>query len=419
MLNSKQRELATRWLETLQKEKSKPGWSNSFEMSLVFQALAHWTGLDIASFDVKKILDEIARDNEVQLDQFEAAAANYAETKHQKRPAHHPWDFVVPFQIAFEKRKPRFKILGCVFSFLERKQVTAILKRQPPKEPVDHHFDLILNKKPYQSYVHFSSTGETSDEAWLKVNQAYDAFLGLLEFTFNVGKQSYHYGRLGVAMTHFPRPKWVITVRREISSELKWFKMEYGDYEEQQTKAIGQHQCKVLTHNAHSLRKLPEAGSINSLITDGLRLYAQALDGRQAHSRLIGLWQLAEALTLSENFDGKTDTVCKRLLAFEPIWMIDTDALKMNLHGIAKKRNRVVHHGNHSIVTDSDVNTLKVAVESLLFRLIGNAKRLKTISVLENYYSLHSSSDANLKALGDTLLFLRSTRREKTGRKAT
>lgn len=192
---------------------------------------------------------------------------------------------------------------------------------------------------------------------------------------------------------------------------LSWLFTE-GDYEEKPTKPLVAQDWNHVLQNGKALRRTPPENSVLSIAADGLRLFAQALNGRTPHLRLLGFWQLAEVLTLSEGFRGKTDTVCDRLVAFPLIWSVQPNLLRAALTGIADKRNKVVHRGERHIVEDDDVLIIRRATTSVLMRLLGSGHHLKTTLALEQFYRHHSTLERDLRPLRKALSFITWLRRE-------
>jgi len=121
---------------------------------------------------------------------------------------------------------------------------------------------------------------------------------------------------------------------------LLWLPIE-GEYPEKPTKPLTGEDWISVIKNAETLKRMPEDDKMLSVVVDGLRLYSQALQARLPYGRLLGFWQLAETLTLSEKSGGKTDTVCNRLVAFRHFWSDDAEVFRFALTGVAEKETKL------------------------------------------------------------------------------
>jgi hypothetical protein len=124
------------------------------------------------------------------------------------------------------------------------------------------------------------------------------------------------------------------------------------------------------------------------------------------HRRLIGFWQLAELLTLSERTSGKTDVVCEKLAAYKQIFLPDGIGLKLALHEIADKRNHAVHRGIYHNIRDEDVQLLKMICETAFAFIFAHRKSIRTLEDLDLYYQFRNRDLEGLKQVRKNLAYL-------------
>lgn len=415
MLNEKNRNEAAKWLAHLLKIHTKDGWSGNRNNDLHFAALAAWCGRGFTRSELMRVMQRMLTGSEDSLERFEEHVLKYisdwelALKKSKKR-----WTFIVPFQMGFKDFKPRpMRFMDQTFEFWTAEQVVKRIGKKRIRTYMDQNLRKMVLEEPFQTFIVLRSRGDDQSQAWNRLNRAFEAFIGLLEYTGGVGGHTFFISaQVGKPITRFPAPRWIINATPGEQFLLFWLPVE-GNYEEKRTEPLTAKNWGHVLHNGRVLRHSPSENSVLSVAADGLRLYTLALNGRMPHSRLLGFWQLAEVLTLSDGFGGKTDTICNRLVAFPIIWSVEPELLRFALTGIAEKRNKVVHRGERTVVEDSDVLIIRMATESVLMRLLGGGHRLKTVLTLEQFYRHHSKPDRDLRPLKKALDFIAWLRREK------
>jgi len=152
-----------------------------------------------------------------------------------------------------------------------------------------------------------------------------------------------------------------------------------------------------------------EKGNIADLITQLAQLYQNALDFSDFRGTYLALWQVLEALTLTEAGERGTNLLA-RLTTLLEIW--GDSAMKKALDIVLDSRNALVHSG---VFLDRDnaeelVFTLKGFVDRALCKLLCLSKDLSTESELRAYFRLKSKSDAELDTEKRVLNFIGSMR---------
>lgn len=159
---------------------------------------------------------------------------------------------------------------------------------------------------------------------------------------------------------------------------------------------------------ARRFSREPPQDSTVSLIIDGLRLYAQAMDERFDHACFLDLWQLAETITLSDR--GGTDEVCRRLAWHGSELGLPGSGFKNLLDNFARIRNQIVHRGIRD-VDDEEVNFMKRISEVALLWLIRESKNVPTKQHLNAFYQLRTRGDTVVEAFSHAANFIAKSRK--------
>jgi hypothetical protein len=342
---------------------------------------------------------------------FDEEFRRYERELSRRAPAEtSQWTFYFPLNITIDQAIPRpaaIRVLGKRFVFgtwetaFKRAGERTLLwtagritgKPKPPLTPTC----LMVTTKSVDFYA-----------AWGDIEPAFDAFRGLIELTLGLGS-------MGWSAPQRPRhrvscPLWAIG--HSPGKEPQWLTF----YVHEEDKAanpfnITQHVWDGLKHNSSISARPAPANSAQALLADGLRLYSQAMDARLNHECFLGLWQLAEAVTMANRHQGKKNVVCSRLAWFARRWRkTDASALQDCLGWLYEKRNKVVHRGLHDHVDHNDVNVLKVCCETALKWLSGRVRHVATANELEHFYRLSDASDNNLEELKRAMAHVKKER---------
>lgn len=142
-----------------------------------------------------------------------------------------------------------------------------------------------------------------------------------------------------------------------------------------------------------------------SLCGDSLRIYAQSMESRFHYNCFLGLWQMAENMTLAESYGGNTDEVCKKLYT-----IINPDLVgsgyKHLLKHFAKLRNTLVHKGLYYDVEEHDVDILELICRLYFQWLLSVRDKLPTIGHIRHFYSLNANSPDERKNILSVINFI-------------
>jgi hypothetical protein len=256
-----------------------------------------------------------------------------------------------------------------------------------------------------------SKKASNPDEAWRRLIRAFDTIRGLMEYGLGFGRMQISFGKPS-PRSRVPHPDWVL-IKNPAQPLQGWlFVTEARD--DGPFTFEGRH-LDGIRRLAKEFRKSPHEGSTLALIADALRLYAQAMEARHQPDTFLGLWQLAERITLADASQGRTQEVCARLAWLVSDFNIPGFGLSHVLDDFAKMRNDIVHRGDRGELDDEDVNLLKRITEHGLLWLIRQHRRLPNRVNLEVLYQLRNASTAAIHAHTRTARFIMRLRAHEAG----
>ncbi len=319
------------------------------------------------------------------------------------------WSFFIPFLADVDhavKLPFTIKILGHKFEFTSKVQYKSKLKIDPQDNR--HEYSSEINESVNSSkavFIKCKSSGIDSWSAWSKISLSYDVLRGVLEFTINYFSTSLFQNHKQRSKIH--HPNWILSLSNDRQfSVLKFL----TDNQEQTFKyKFTRKTYKALANNSKIVSKAIQKKSSVELLVSSLRLYADALSVKYNHNQLLGLWQVAETLTLSNEVNGSTKDVVSRLIWFSNDLKLLGSGYRYTLQAIGDKRNKIVHEGI-SDISDDDVDFLKIAVEHTLLWFFHNLSHLKTIKHVSEFYRLKDIGNSDINAIKDILKFVSKKR---------
>ena len=356
------------------------GWPFSMVNEIAFAELGSSSShFGLTEQMAMKVLGQMPAEGKRTVDGFEAVfeerlKAEMIAAKEQDAL----WRFFMPISIAV---KPdiilplRIQVLGKDFRLLS----LPSLKKRLDKDTIRELTDPVRIKEhtgasyenPPKTYLSVSVRGSSQYLAWNDVSPAFDALRGLIELSFGFLSWRLTYGRHN-ARRKVPHPPWMVA--RKSGSPVEWLIFETEDNGYQERFDLDKEGLSAVRKNAAILKKEPQRHSTLFLLADCMRLYSQAMDARSRHLCFLGFWQLAEAITRSETFGGKTDKVASRIAWHGSRTKLVGSGYSETLLALGKKRNNIVHRGIHGI-EDIDVNVLKLACDVAIGWLFGMAIR--------------------------------------------
>ncbi len=311
------------------------------------------------------------------------------------------WEFFIPFVAKLADDMPRaasVTLLDTAFVFDKWEDAEGKLGPENVKRAFANDF-LKVEQRP-ETCLSLTAEGVNSIHAWNGVTPAFDLFRGLLEYIYGFGRRSMIFGGGNKSKrATFPIPKWLLA--RSANQAIEVLRFDTNALPTTAVQTLNAQGFGQLVTAAGRFSTPSSKNSTTTLLADAFRIYAQALDEPFRHTCLLGLWQMAETLTLSNR--GDTRIVCARLVAtVERRMQPPPTGLPEILDDIAVKRNRMVHNGIHDI-DDDDINILKLICEMALRSVMQAADKLPTKEHLNHFLALSCRAKTDLQTMGEAL----------------
>ena len=400
--SDKRRAEAQRLIDWLLAAKQPGGWPVGQDFDVPLIELAESALPRLSRTEMWPLLDALSKSEAKSIDALERLwSADRGAPPVRARE----WRFWLPLELAPQppvQLPLSFTMLGTAFMLESGNGVRSQLAADLGKL---HEYQNRHDRTPFTpTFVSFSGRGEHWSEAWRGAEPAWDAYRGLAAFIFGRGKFRVVGGGPRSEVLH---PAWMLARTEGVPLQFVLFDLDYDP-----SRRLG---CDVrISHEmmnsfqefAVLIAEQPPRGSTLGIVADCLRLYAQAMDSGQDYSCFLGLWQLAEALTVAEEDGGKTDRVAARLsmfMAFPPVGASRT------LEYLSRRRNKMVHEGILAMDL-ADLNLIQFACERALGWLLNQCNNLPTRLHLREFYRCHSRGDNELTAIAETVALIREDR---------
>ena len=377
------------------------GWPLTISTIIGFKELIASASHPLNWPEISQVLQAMSASGEKSTEAFERRIEEL-RSKREPPPGSVEWTFAIPFFIdpASEFKPWDFRVLDKATRTAspdEVKDLTGDLEPVSLREVVGRRVTVMP-----AAFLVTSGRGQTPNLAWTTLAPAFDTLRGTIELTLGIGQWQWHIG-LPQSRARVPHPPWMLAKPATGRAEGFYFMCE--EPEASGRLVLNDQMLQAIGENLQLFRAVPPPSSILSLIADCLRLYTQAMDARWPHQTLLGLWQLAETITLSQEVQGNTGAIVDRIAWHGSRLKLAGSGYEHALRSIARRRNDVVHHGIQRI-DDFDIDVLKVATETALLWLFKNRERLATKTHLREFYRLREAKPQHLEATKETVDFL-------------
>jgi len=367
------------------------------------EALVHQAGVTKA--EVRAVLRAMHDQGLTGADGFEAAYPEVAKAP-QGPDGPHTFLIPLPWEFAPEVAFPaRVRVLGTQFRFMDFRRVRRLASKRRLEDAMGPY-----QKSLPDAWMVAAAPGQTHEAAWQNLVPAFDAIRGELELTHQYTNISWSLDERARGL--FPHPGFMFS--RAPDGDLLMFRFQTDDGPGMsQRKPLSRKGLRLLKKHCSDIREPSQHGTTLSIIADCLRLYVQAMDMRRKYACLLGLWQMAEALTRpggEQQLRGDTRLVVDRLSWINSRWGMKTEGLRPALLRIAGKRNDLVHRGIDTVDHD-DLNILKLCCEFALVWLRDHAKSLPRATDLDEFYSLRTRSNKELDRVVRCVRFIKRSRK--------
>ncbi|KUO58452.1 hypothetical protein APF79_05980 [bacterium BRH_c32] len=327
----------------------------------------------------------------------------------QKKAVQNKFIFYIPIEAEFDSAinyPISITLIGNKFQFIKNIPYSQKILNQLPirlfeyQGNVNEH--ITDTRKIFLSIVGY---GKDWDEAWDNITLSFDVFRGIIEFSFTF--RGFQMSSQSQPRSKIPHPKWVII--RDHKNEFDGTTFNVQDYKIVTNFKFTPKHIKVMKRNIRVLKSKPIHNSSKQLLVSCMRLYSDAMDGYYRYNQFLGLWNIAEAICLSEEYGGKSETVSKRLAWFGRDIGLVASGYSNILDSLSSKRNDLVHKGI-SEIDDEDINHLKFAIDTALLWLYKSTKKFKTVRHLLHYYRFKDINKIELTAIDETIRIINKER---------
>lgn len=305
------------------------------------------------------------------------------------------WTFLIPvyFQkYQTSKDRTSFCVLGKNFSLVEGFNAKQLLnKHQIQLQKIG----INLRTKP-PAFWRVKAKGKNWIQAWSDIDPAYETLNGIFELTLGFGNRQFGWSIHPKSASYTETARWILALSK---TEIQAAHIMVDSTTPEKTQTFRNEILNSVAKNAALFKGKKTKNSTKDILANGLQLYSQALRETMPHRRLIGFWQLAELLTLSEKSSGKTDIVSERLAGHNQLFLADGIGLKHALQEIGTKRNTIVHRGVYDKASSTDVDLLKLVCESAFAFILKHINKFKTVEDLDLYYQHRNRDLMSLKQL--------------------
>ncbi len=393
--------------------KRKNGWTFGFENDIDFYGLcgcAEPNKLDLVM--VMRVLSKMKDMGLSSINDFEATYLNIiSEAKKLKK---FQWTSFIPLNFASSDdiHFGQITLFGVTFRF----HGADYVEKQIRKSDLDSLIERIRIATQWKlrdlptCWLTCRTSNVDFFQSWKDIDLSLYALRSLIElsaraFTFKTSYPLFH------PRFNLPFPLFVIGTSDTGRREFNYFRKLYDETMEK-TFEINSNAWRVVINNARKLRRPLKDNSTELLLAHCLKAYSQSIDEIEENRCLLSLWQMAESLTLSQNFGGKTQEVCARLAGFSSIMKnVDSSMLMDALSVIADNRNEIVHAGKNSRVSQEMLNILQWVCNTGLLWFINNMRFFKTFNDLELYYQYRTKNESMIKSLKNIIGLIKKERK--------
>lgn len=279
---------------------------------------------------------------------------------------------------------------------------------------------LLVEERVANAHVQFGieaqGRGPSDERSWDAIEPSFDALRGIVQLALSAGLVQYAESLPRGRIRFLP---WAVGWSNKIMKpEFFTFQGMLEDDKQYPPEHLTQDEVAKILDVAKKVRRQTAPDSIGTIIADSLRLYAQALGAPLMAQCFLGLWQMAEAMTLAQDHGGDGDIVCSRLRVLpDARWGHKIECAKDILRRLFTLRNHIAHQGIYHLIGSAHINVLKTMCEDLLEWLMDHSGTIKDRAHLEQFFKVATMTDdireVSLAGFGFYLDQLCGTRRQK------
>lgn len=390
----------------------------SIAVMVRLKELALSSGYPLDANTVRSIISELNQQKLSRVDDFDhmaAARSRASSGQNASQQAH--WKLLFPFDIKLKDDLPkqkRLKLLGARLSIITRvsakrtiskalgsdakKQAKMLVGQPMPFSETMARADLAMARRAIDEtttpFIKCVVWAQDVHEALDTSGSAIELLRGLMTHVYSIGQWVIRSKPVG-PRSIIPLPKWCFAIQSG-SNTWEFFQLVTPDYSPKKPLPLHKLGFNKIKEMAAPFRSVPDPHSTKDVIVNSFRLQAQALDSSFRHEHFLGLWQVAEAITLSKRTSGATKEVCKRLKWHGKRIGLPGSGFDYILDDFAEKRNNIAHHGVHA-ATDEDVDVLRAICQEAIRWLWQSHKELPTKNHLNEFYILRTANNKSIR----------------------
>ena len=362
-----------------------------FKIELLEYQLAALGRLDFKSTRYKRAISKFQSDEKYNsLEDFEKIYNAQAGPKRK-------WKLYFPLYIKLPKRK--FVILNKKYWIESDPKKSVFNKVDYKHELLKGGIQDLSDHEIPMKYICTEVYADSPFTAFESIQDSFNLLRGIIDFSLLSNSVSFQSGLMQRTLN--PHPRFFLVVGSDetklytflIHKSKRFLKVNFKDTQ----KKLFNKLCILFT-------KKPAKSSLESILANAMRLYGQSMETFVNYTCFLSLWQLAEEITLSYSFGGKTKLIITRLTTYSKNYSLFGIDISESLSIIREKRNDLVHRGNN-IVDDVEVNILQSICDASVIWLLENRHWLKTKQHLIRFHELVDANDRN--KVKDVLNFLK------------
>ena len=396
-------------LKLLLENYTKNGLRMNPEIAIALKELKLNLSSDIENRTLFTVLKKMKEQNKTSHEDFDCFFKSEKKKEYQSKQLD-KWNYLIPFdiekiysaRIAFEVLKSKYTVIS-----IETAQ-KLFGKRNISSRSIQNKISPIKQIDLPRYFLKVHGQGKTFFETWSLVDKSYEILGGVFEFFYNRFTWTYTSNWFKPRLKTL-NPNWLIGFNSNREMTAAHFITEEDTSKKRIQYTPDMH--KIIKKTTDIFKQSTNEKSIQNIIGNTFFLYRQAMITKYNYDCFLKLWQILEAVFLSDRFGGQTDKIIDMVT-----WLIDNGkhfrfSIIKTLNSLKDKRNDIVHKGIID-VDDNDINLLKYICEIIIQWLLSIYRKVPTINHLDNYYRFRSIKDNELKIKMETIKLLFNERND-------
>jgi hypothetical protein len=384
-------------LDILLKNTTENGINISFEIVLYKKEIIGLSKKEISEGDLLKALVKINRENKSDISDLEIELDKIIQENKLKIHNQINWKIFIPFNLNISKKK--FVLNGYEFKIMSYKSLKDDLNRKFYRKGFDTYLMPIEGSKISEKFLIVELKGLTLYDSYKKLEPTFNLLRGIIDLvvtnsTYNMLTEQMQ------SQTKIAHPENILSINENQEFLYINFLVPKFNPKIKNLILVDSQKKKIIEYVNYFSHV--DTSSIKYFLTDCFRLYSNAMEQEYKHNSFLSFWQLSEKLSLKDINSGKNETVVKRLK------FISKKHFDIELKGIlgnhSSLRNNIVHRGIDS-VTDDDIAILKYLNERIIFWIIENSKKIKTVGHYTKYFQFIEMNNSEKRAIKEMIEF--------------